>query len=621
MAFLFEPVTAAIETLKYIKSASSKGPDPARFITRTPLYPGKWALNLCFKRRHNIWKWSMYQPAMVPRKRKIKKGQRIKLIKHEDDDAESVDTNKDITDVEPVVQVPGSSQLLPHITISSRKTSGHGGYSPPESSMRLKKRSSTTPPGQALDEDEMPFFPIPDDEDSEAEARLMAEMSPEQKVYYRSCEHFKVKALRVVMRQIETPEMALTHIKMKDLEFKALTTSLVMNFTVKRLDLTETMLTEQQTTYLMDFLEDDNGITDLILKDNKMEGRFFARMFESMKYRDVMIYLDISGNNLRDKDIPNLAAYIESSSQLSFLHMARNKFTSKAGEPLGKMMAQASLLELDVSANQIRGDGMISFLNFVAKSGSLERLNVSWNGIGPEAVRGLVNLIKQSSSLIELDLSSTRINGECLDMITTLGLSKNSVLQRLILKNNPLLTQDLTTLLTRVYNFPNTGIRRFDFGDYQVLDHSVGELLEALFWEKQIYVKSAGPFTFSKHTQRLESLLDNLRQDSLSVVTRLTHGQRTALVKHFAQLDMQEAVEQGSEIIATSFLGRANENKVTYKDLALRINQEKKDPRDVVNSLLTKEDEENVEKNKMTISRFSFTPEAIRKIHVMSRAS
>ena len=37
-----------------------------------------------------------------------------------------------------------------------------------------------------------------------------------------------------------------------------------MNFTVKRLDLTDTALSERQMTYLNDFLEDDNGITDLV---------------------------------------------------------------------------------------------------------------------------------------------------------------------------------------------------------------------------------------------------------------------------------------------------------------------------------------------------------------------
>ncbi|GFR75060.1 leucine-rich repeat-containing protein 74A [Elysia marginata] len=356
-----------------------------------------------------------------------------------------------------------------------------------------------------------------------------------------------------------------------------------------------------------------------ILKDNKMEGRLFARMFDSMRYRDVMIYLDISGNNLRDKDIPLLAAYIETSSQLSYLHMARNKFTSKAGEPLGKMMAQASLLELNVSANQLRGDGMASFLTSVAKSPSLERLNISWNGIGPEAVKGLVNLLKQSNSLIELDLTGTRINGECLDLICTQGLSKNGILQRLVLKNNPLLTQDLTTFLTRIFSFSNTAIRRLDLGDYQMLDSSVEELLEALFWEKQIYVRCAGTFTFSRHSDTVENIVRRLRKDSLALVARLDHGQRTALVKHFAHLDMQEAIETGSDIICNSFLGRANENKVTYKDLALRINQEKRNPRDVVNSILEKQ--EIPEGSKKMISRFSFSPEDIRKLQVLSRAS
>ncbi|GFN87951.1 leucine-rich repeat-containing 74b [Plakobranchus ocellatus] len=184
----------------------------------------------------------------------------------------------------------------------------------------------------------VPFFAIPDDEETESEARRLAEMSPEQKVYYRSCDHYKVKALRLIMKQIDSMDMVLAHTRFADMELKAFTTSLVMNFSVKRLDLTDTMLSERQMTYLNDFLEDDNGITDLILADNRLEGRTLARLFDSMRFRDVIVYLNLSGNHIRDKDLPMLTAYVESSSQLNHLHIARNKISSKAGDVLGKMM-------------------------------------------------------------------------------------------------------------------------------------------------------------------------------------------------------------------------------------------------------------------------------------------
>ncbi|RUS81329.1 hypothetical protein EGW08_010896 [Elysia chlorotica] len=299
--------------------------------------------------------------------------------------------------------------------------------------------------------------------------------------------------------------------------------------------------------------------------------------------------------------------------------MARNKFTSKAGDALGKMIGQASLMELNVSGNQLRGEGMTAFLTNIARNSNLERLDVSWNGIGPDAVRGLCTLIRQSTSLTSVDLTATGLNGECLDLICTQGLSKNGVLQRIELKNNPLLTHDLTTFLTRLYSYPTTAIRRVDLGDYQMLDSSVEQLLEELFWEKQIYVRSAGTFTYSRKKDSIENISSRFRKDSLSLVTRLDHGQRTALVKHFANVDMQEAVETGSDIITNSFLGRANDNKVTYKDLALRINIEKGNPRDVINSILEKQ--VIPEGSKRLIPRFSFSPEEIRKTHLLTQHS
>ncbi|KAK3745882.1 hypothetical protein RRG08_015609 [Elysia crispata] len=79
MSFLFEPVSAAIQTLKHIKSASDKGPDPERFIVRLPANPGKWAMNMAFKRQHNLWKWTKYRQAKLPRKLKLKT---LKIVKH-----------------------------------------------------------------------------------------------------------------------------------------------------------------------------------------------------------------------------------------------------------------------------------------------------------------------------------------------------------------------------------------------------------------------------------------------------------------------------------------------------------------------------------------------------------
>ena len=44
----------------------------------------------------------------------------------------------------------------------------------------------------------VPYFHIPDDEETENEARRVAALSPEQKVYHHSCEHFKVDYTRHV---------------------------------------------------------------------------------------------------------------------------------------------------------------------------------------------------------------------------------------------------------------------------------------------------------------------------------------------------------------------------------------------------------------------------------------
>ncbi|RUS81331.1 hypothetical protein EGW08_010898, partial [Elysia chlorotica] len=292
MSFLFEPVSAAIQTLKHIKSASDKGPDPERFIVRLPMHPGKLALGAAFKRKHNLWKWTHFRPSKVPRKRKFKIGQKKRNVRHEiDETPEAAEAGQATADLDTPVAGAPSAPTQDDVTGSG---SGSALQSSQDQDTESVQRHSKTARVSIIPDDDMPYFPIPDEEERENEVKRIAEMSPEQRVYHRSCEHYKVKPLRQIMKQIDTKEIILAHTKMKDTEFKAFSTALVMNFTVRRVDMSDTMPTEQQTTYLTDLLEDDNGITDLIFKDNHLEGRLMSRIFYSMRQKDIMIYLDIS---------------------------------------------------------------------------------------------------------------------------------------------------------------------------------------------------------------------------------------------------------------------------------------------------------------------------------------
>ncbi|GFN87952.1 RNA-directed DNA polymerase from mobile element jockey [Plakobranchus ocellatus] len=171
------------------------------------------------------------------------------------------------------------------------------------------------------------------------------------------------------------------------------------------------------------------------------------------------------------------------------------------------------------------------------------------------------------------------------------------------LKNNPLLTQDITTFLNRIYSYPSTSIRQIDLGDYQMLDANVQPILENLFWEKNINVRSGPVFAYSKKADTVENFANRFRKDAISAVSRISHAERTLLAKHFAKVDMDEAMETGSDIMNTSFLGKFNESSVTYRDLANRVAREGGFPRDVILGVLQKEEvSENI--NKM-VGRFS----------------
>ncbi|XP_059155179.1 leucine-rich repeat-containing protein 74B-like isoform X2 [Physella acuta] len=491
MASFFDPVSVAIETLKTIEGVGCHKPDPIRFKIQLPEDPGKWAKISSFKRGHNINKWSIRFQKKLGRSTLGSDKQRRRLSS-----SVSLPVVLQVKETEPdVVEVtePVPDEVAPE-----------------EAPKPVSDRESLEKSAEAYDA--MFFGDDRTGEEEDEEIKKLSGLDREQMRYFKACQKLKCIPSRRIMRSIGTFEIELATLKLNDLEFKAFMVALIANDEVQRLDLTEAICSEVQMAYLTDVFSEDTRVTDLILADNFLTSKYMDRFFETMTQSDCLVYLDISGNNLNDRDAPILCEYVKDSSNLSYLYMSRNKFTAASGDAFGKMIAvNTSLVDLDISRNGIRVDGAEKFIKGLARNSCLERLDFSWNGLGKPGIKALIAMLKKNRSLIFINLSGNRLNGKDMEKILP-ALKKNTTLERLVIEHNCLIMSDVTFILSEIYKLKTTGLKRIDLGSYQLVEPSIAPLIDLLFWEKNIDVRYGSTMSHSDDKQKNEDVISRFRE-------------------------------------------------------------------------------------------------------------
>ncbi|KAH9523890.1 hypothetical protein Btru_047333 [Bulinus truncatus] len=435
MGTFFDPVSVAIETLKTIEGVGLHKKDPTRFKIMLPADPGTFAKIECYKREHDLLKWSyVYQKKVTRTQRPVKK---LRMVAS--------------------VSLPSiyHKESLLHRVHSSKMFS-------PRSSKILSEDETELNAEQSSSDMYFDYDRREDEEDEEF--KKIANYDRNQLRYYKACQILKCSPSRRVMRTVNTYEVNLTTLKMTNKEFKAVMVALMSNEEVQRLILSEAIQSDTQMSYLTDIFMEETQITDLIIADNGLQGKVMDRFFDLLTQNDSLVFLDISGNNLTDRDLPIFADYVRESSSLAYLYMSRNKFTTASGEVFGKMIASnQSLVDLDISRNCIRLEGAEKFMKGMAKNTNLERLDFSWNGLGHIGFKVFTNMLKKNKTLEYINLSGTRINGKDLEKLTPV-LKKNTTLARIVLEHNNLQMADITSFLTDVYKLKSTALRRVDLG-------------------------------------------------------------------------------------------------------------------------------------------------------------
>ncbi|KAI0241329.1 hypothetical protein LSAT2_029733 [Lamellibrachia satsuma] len=172
--------------------------------------------------------------------------------------------------------------------------------------------------------------------------------------------------------------------------------------------------------------------------------------------------LNMSGNNLTDKESPHLASMIKGATELRELSLSHNELRERGGLNIGDAIAKNSSIDvLDLSWNHLRCKGAESISMGLLNNFTITTLNLAWNGFGFEGCVAMAHALHANRTLVELDLSSNRIHTPALFELTN-GLVLNNTLETLRLGANPIPSIATTPFLSRLQAAPHMALTLLD---------------------------------------------------------------------------------------------------------------------------------------------------------------
>ena len=191
--------------------------------------------------------------------------------------------------------------------------------------------------------------------------------------------------------------------------------------------------------------------------------------------------LDLSNQNLTDKNIKELIPFIKELKFLNYINLSLNNLSHKSLELLSEIIPQFPFLEhiildqnsfgdegmialskglskldnlksLSAVYNQIRTDGLDNLSKELKRFNNLYYLNLSNNYIFYEEIDEFVSALKYMNNLIELNLSSNQISSEGLSFIAEI---LPDTIQKLSFTECEIYQDGFTDLGSYLYRIPN----------------------------------------------------------------------------------------------------------------------------------------------------------------------
>lgn len=218
--------------------------------------------------------------------------------------------------------------------------------------------------------------------------------------------------------------------------FEPIATALQYNNSITDLDISNNSLSVQGGRYLSIALKGNNSIKHLNLKNNQLTDQGSEEVISALN-KEIVIYLDISSNNIDNQAVKALAHFIKNNTSLQYLNISNNN-VGKTPEFTDALKFNSTLKILHVASNSLGNDKSIKFIADVIKENNgLTSLNLNDNYFSYTGAKDISNALIVNKSLTILKIKNSNFD-EAGAVLLAQGLEQNTTVTKLDLSNNNL---------------------------------------------------------------------------------------------------------------------------------------------------------------------------------------
>ena len=193
------------------------------------------------------------------------------------------------------------------------------------------------------------------------------------------------------------------------------------------LDLSKNKIQDEGLIALTNQLKDFQNLSSLNISFCGFEFRSFDLLLKTLQYNRKLEILNVSGNNLKDKNFDKIKPYFPyigiRSLNLSKCNLCDNS-TLILGECLENNL---SIKKLYISENDITDKGFQSFANLFFKNSTINLLDCSTNYLTNNGIKNLIKSLEVNNSLKSLNLYDNQLQKDIGNLILE-SLQKNKTL-------------------------------------------------------------------------------------------------------------------------------------------------------------------------------------------------
>ncbi|XP_060070211.1 leucine-rich repeat-containing protein 74B-like [Ylistrum balloti] len=342
------------------------------------------------------------------------------------------------------------------------------------------ENATTFDPSEPYDFDE-------DEEDAPKAERYATQIEQCRALYRKSCKRKGLIPIKKVLQQIGQTVFSIDDLQLSARELKVIFVSIANNLDVLELDLSGNKLGVKEISYLCQILKSNKQLSVVIMRKCNLHGPAMKNLADFLSTSNTLRKLDLGDNDLDDNDAPHVAKIIEKNESIGQLILSQNKLGESAIMIGHAIKENEIMVSLDLSWNHIRGYGAVGIAQGLEKNVKLTTVNLAWNGFGFEGCVALSRVLENNSTLMSLDLANNRVHPPALFELIK-GLEKNKTLASLRLAHNPITAPMTSILLNRILHAKENTMKELDI-EGVVVDKDFQPILDELQKNRMFIVR------------------------------------------------------------------------------------------------------------------------------------